>query len=331
MKKQFYKPIGLIKLACSCLLIVSRLQAQQVFEDIVYEPSVIAFEGVKNTTINAIAERAFNNIKNYHSKTAQEGFDSILVMDKHNVLGAYGLAFCKFADGDYENSIELLNPLINVNLKNGFLYSLRGRSYMALDNLENAAENFKKAKEYGANELDYLSLSQCLFYMGDFNNSILEADNFITKQALKPDGFIVKGLAKAGLKEYDAALAEMEKAIELNSKNSFTHYQTARICVEMKDFNKAVKSINKAIKLDAENSEVVQLRAEIKYELHDYTNAIFDCNKVLELGDSSANTYLIRGKSNLKIGLKKEACVDFKKALTMGNKEVESLIAKSCN
>lgn len=331
MKEQFYKTKVLLILTFCCMLLLSRSQAQQVFEDIIYEPSMIAYEGVNNSSITTIAERAFNNIKNYHSKTAQEGFDSILVMDKHNVLGAYGLAYCKFADGDYENSIELLNPLINVNLKNGFLYSLRGRCYMALDNLEYAAENFKKAKEYGANELDYLSLSQCLFYLGDFSNAILEADNYIAKQAIKPDGFIVKGLAKAGLKDYEAALAEMEKAIELNSKNSFIHYQTARICVEMKDYNKAVKSINKAIKLDAENSEAVQLRAEIKYELHDYTNAIFDCNKVLELGDGSATTYLIRGKSNLKIGLKKEACVDFKKALTMGNKEVEVLIAKSCN
>jgi tetratricopeptide (TPR) repeat protein len=317
-------------LLLSCFSIFGTM-AQEIFEDIKYEPSVIEYEGLNNAEIRSIADRAFENIKNYHNKSAQEAFDSILVKYKNNVLGIYGLAFCKYADGDYENAIEILNPLINVNPKNGALYSLRGRCNKALENLPNAIDDLRNAIEKGSIGLDNLSLSECLFYSGNFNDAVIEADNFIKNNPQKHEGYFVKGLAKAGLKDYTSAIVELEKAIGISPKNSNLYIQLTRVYIEMNELNKAVKMINRAIKLDVENAEAVQIRAKLKYELHDYTNAIFDCNRVVELGDSSAETFLIRGKSNLKIGLKKEACADFKKALTMGNKEAESLIAKSCN
>ncbi len=311
-------------------LTFERSSAQEVFEDIVYEPRIILYEGLNTAQIENIANRAFENIKNYHNKTAQESFDSIVAMDKNNVLGHYGLAYCKFADGDYENAIEKLTPLINVNQKNGGLFSLRARCYMLLQNMDKAIDDFKNSLAYSPSENDQLSLSQCLFYSGNFEASVLEAEKYIRLQIQKPQGYFVKGLAKAGLKEYELAMEALDKACDLDSKNNMVFYHTARVLVEKGDLNKAVKSINKAIKLDVENSDAVQLRAELKYELHDYTNSIFDCNRVIELGDASNMTFLVRGKSNLKIGLKKEACADFTKAQQLGNAQATDLLLKSC-
>ena len=309
---------------------IGTIKAQEVFEDVYYEPAPINYQGLDNSNTQAFASKAFDYIKNLHNRNAQELFDSILIMDKNNVLGTYGLAYCKFADGDYENSIEILDPLINVNLQNAALYSQRARNYMVLENLEKAIADFQKAAELGTNENDLLSLSECFFYSGDFNASVAEADSFIKKQTQKPIGYFVKGMAKSGLKDYADAIEEFNKVIEINPKNSVAYYHISRNNMLMQDFNKALKNINKAIKLDAENAEAFELRAEIKYNTNDYSNAIFDCNHLIEIDEASENTYLTRAKSYIKLGLKKEACADLTKAKQLGSKDVEDLMVKHC-
>ena len=305
--------------------------AQDVFEDVAYEPGLIKYEGLSNSTIEGLANRAFLNIKNYHSKTAQEEFDSILVMDKHNVLGLYGLAYCKFSDGDYENAIEMLDPVLNVNSKNAALYSLRARSYWALDNLAKAVDDFRKAVELGNGDLDILSLSECLFYSGDFNSCISEAEKYISKQDKKPEGYFVKGMAKSEMQDYLGATEILKKVVEVDEENSAGYYQMARNFLLLKENNKALKNLNKALEYDSKNYQALDMRAEIKYINHDYANAIIDCNSVIQLDEETKFAYLTRGKSNLKLGLKKDACADFKKALELGNKAAEELIGKNCN
>ena len=56
---------------------------------------------------------------------------------------------------------------------------------------------FQDAIEYNAADNDILSLSECLFYSGDFNSSLTEADNYIKRQSQKSHGYFVKGLAKS--------------------------------------------------------------------------------------------------------------------------------------
>lgn len=312
-------------------ILVCNSFAYEVFEDVAYEPSSIKYEGLSTPQIAESANRAFVAIKNYHSRTAQEIFDSILLIDKHNVLGVYGLAYCKFADGDYENSIEILTPLINVNTKNGALYSLRGRNYMVLENLPAAIDDFRKACEYNNDEKDRLSLSQCLFYSGDFAASTAEADKYIQVQATKPDGYYVKGLAQSELKEYVAANETLKKAVDIDPENSASYVQMSRNYLELKEANKAMKNINKAIEADSKNSQALDLRAELKYINHDYANAIIDCNTVIKLDNELKYAYLTRGKSYLKLGLKKDACADLKKAVELGNTDAQELMVKNCN
>jgi len=312
------------------LFFITPTIAQQVFEDIVYEPVSIEYEGVHSPVIQDYADRAFVAIKNYHSKTAQELFDSILIIDKHNLLGLYGLAACKHADGDYEAAIEALTPLINVNPKNAGLFSLRARCFMVLDNMPKALEDFKIAVELTADEKDILSLSECLFYTGDYAASILEADKFSLKQNKKPDGFFVKGLAKSELKDFLGANEELKKAIDIDPENSTAYFQMARNFLLLKETNKAMKQINKALELDTKNAQALDLRAELKYLNHDYSNAIIDCNRVIQLDDETKYAYLTRGKSYNKMGLKKDACADFKKALELGNSDATEQLTKYC-
>jgi tetratricopeptide (TPR) repeat protein len=317
-------------IAFFCSLLFAELRAQEVFDDIAYIPAPIEHQGTTTPKISELASSAFEAIKNRHNKDAQEAFEAIIAIDKYNVQGLYGLAYCQFADGEYEKSIELLEPLINVNQQNAALYTLRGRAYMALSNFDKAISDFEKSSSMDSEALDLLSLSQCLYYAGNFTEAVVQAEKFSAKQAQNPLGYFAKGMAKSGLKEYEAAIAELTKVTELSAKNSVAYYYISRNNVLMEDYNKALKNVSKAIKLNQEYVEAIDLRAEIRYNVHDYPNAIFDCNRVIELDGVSENTYLIRGKSNLKIGLKKEACADFAVAKKSGNQFADDLIAKNC-
>lgn len=92
------------------------------------------------------------------------------------------------------------------------------------------------------------------------------------------------GLEKAKAKDYDGAIADYTKAIELNPNNANTF-------------------INRAIG---------------KVGLKDYDGAIADYTKAIELNPNDAIAYYSRGYIKSFWGLDSEACQDIRKAQKLG-------------
>jgi tetratricopeptide (TPR) repeat protein len=97
----------------------------------------------------------------------------------------------------------------------------------------------------------------------------------------------------------------------------------------MKNYDDAIVDLSKAIELNPEFSEAFTNRGLAKYNLKNYEEAIKDLDSSIELNPNSAIAYLNRGYAKLD-GKKEGACDDFYKALDLGYEDVSDIIKKHC-
>ena len=99
----------------------------------------------------------------------------------------------------------------------------------------------------------------------------------------------------------------------------------------MKDYRGAIADYDKAIQLESNYLTAYHNRADAKFELKDYQGSIVDYSNVISKKPNYAITYIKRANAKLKLSLKESACLDFSKAGELGEESAYELINKYCN
>lgn len=100
------------------------------------------------------------------------------------------------------------------------------------------------------------------------------------------------------------------------------YFESGKQKEEENEFEEAIKEYGKAIEMDPTFAEAYYVRASLLYDTDKYQEAITDLNKTISLKPSPIEFYIaaleLRGKSNLKIKNKEKACHDFIEAKQLG-------------
>ena len=99
---------------------------------------------------------------------------------------------------------------------------------------------------------------------------------------------------------------------------------------ELKKYSEALNDLDKAIELDSKNWAAWDSRAEVKFALNDLKGCISDCNMAISLNPKVANSFFYRGRAYYKIGNKTKACEDWSLAGESGRSEAYEYITKYC-
>ncbi|GAA4045944.1 tetratricopeptide repeat protein [Flavobacterium chungnamense] len=108
------------------------------------------------------------------------------------------------------------------------------------------------------------------------------------------------------------------------------YYHSANRKKELKNFEGAILDYNKVIELDPTYAFSYYNRAEAKLGIQDYKGAIEDYSKNIEIYPDDRMAYYKRGIIKLALG-NKEGCLDLKKAKELGLVEVNEQIKEYCN
>ena len=103
--------------------------------------------------------------------------------------------------------------------------------------------------------------------------------------------------------EYDKAIQDFSKAIELDPTNVSVYYSRGDCYKNIEEYDKAIQDFSKAIELDPTNASVY------------YSKAIQDFSKAIELDPTNASVYYSRGHCYEGIEEDDKAIQDFSKAL----------------
>jgi tetratricopeptide (TPR) repeat protein len=126
-----------------------------------------------------------------------------------------------------------------------------------------------------------------------------------------------KGVALADEGRYDEAIAEYNKAIELDPKYALAYSNRGSTYYDKKQYDLAIADSSKAIELDPNYSNAYYIRGSAYYVKKQYDLAIADYTIAIKLDPGYAKAYNYRGNAYNKIGQYELAIADFNKVIEL--------------
>jgi len=108
------------------------------------------------------------------------------------------------------------------------------------------------------------------------------------------------------------------------------YFNTANNKSDAKDYQGAITDYTKAIELNPNYSVAYVNRGDTKTKIQDYQGAVVDFSKAIELNPKNSDAYYNRGVSNSKLNQKESACLDWIKAEELGDTDAYDLIKQYC-
>jgi len=172
-----------------------------------------------------------------------------------------------------------------------------------------------------------------IFYLMQNNKEALRfADDAVKKYPKDPDFLYLRGIINNSAGRYGKAADDFTAALE-SGKNGelYKIYLNRGVAYHfMVDYESAMSDFTKALELNDTAASVYQGRAMLHYEMKDYTAAVEDFNKVLELGQENAAILFNLGMSYFRLEQKEKACPLLQKSCTLGNKNACRMSLMEC-
>jgi tetratricopeptide (TPR) repeat protein len=118
-------------------------------------------------------------------------------------------------------------------------------------------------------------------------------------------------------RDLDKALADFDKALQLDPKFVSGYVGRGDVYAEKGDHDKAFAEFNKAIEIDPKHPEAYQARGDAWMEKEEYERAIADFSIVLRLNPQDVRAHITRGEAHSEKGEYEKALADFEKALKL--------------
>jgi tetratricopeptide (TPR) repeat protein len=119
------------------------------------------------------------------------------------------------------------------------------------------------------------------------------------------------------LRQYDKAIADLNKAVELDPKNVQAWNDRAVNYVDLHQYAKALADLTKAIELDPKCAFALFHRGYVYNELHQYDKALCDLNLAIDLDQKNVGAWNNRGRANMGLHQYDKALADHTKAIAL--------------
>ncbi|MBR0103583.1 MAG: tetratricopeptide repeat protein [Selenomonadaceae bacterium] len=243
----------------------------------------------------------------YNYLRAVEDYTRALKLDPKNQLALEKRSWVYNLMDEYNLALADINKLIELNPKYEGVWNRRGIIYEKLGDYDKALADINKELE------------------NDPDSYILERNRQRVLEKINPNREIndVEELLKRAKylknnKEYDRALKDYNKALELEPDNQDALFSRASYYKNLKEDDKALTDLNKLLELNSNyNSTAYFDRGLIYYRLKNYQMAIQDYTKAIELNAKSDSTYNNRGVAYENLGQYDKALADYDKALEL--------------
>ena len=224
--------------------------------------------------------------------------------------------------GQYERAIQDFNKAIELNPNLAQAYYNRGNAYVYLDQYERAIRDFNKVIELPDFAGGYNFRGLAYDYLGDFEH---EKSNY----------------DKAG-EQYEHAIINYEKAIQLNPNNADYYYNRGNTYFKLgrykgyaeswlRPYENAILDYSKVVQFNPKDADAYNNRGVAYNNLRQYEQAIQDFDKVIQLDPNYAMAYNNRGFAYGNLDQYEQAIKDFDKAIQLNPNYSDSYRNRALN
>ncbi len=133
-----------------------------------------------------------------------------------------------------------------------------------------------------------------------------------------------RGYKKSNLGDFQGAIADYSKAIEINPSFEDALYNRADSKYKLEDYLGAISDLSKLIEINPSDDQAYNNRGNAKESLEDYSGAIADYTKAIEINPNYAEAYSNRGIVKKNLGNFEEAIADYTKAIDINPNYAEA-------
>jgi tetratricopeptide (TPR) repeat protein len=176
----------------------------------------------------------------------------------------------------------------------------------------------------------YLNQSQLKYNDKDYQGAVYDLNKSLE---LNPKLFISyynRANVKLKLNDLEGSIDDSSKAIEIIPNFVLAYNVRGLAKMTLKDNNGAIKDFSKSIEIDNNFALAYNSRGIAKGNQKDVDGAIRDFDKAIQIEPKNYLSYVTRGGIKFFSGLKKEGCQDFQKAKELGFVDAQTLIDKFC-
>ncbi len=140
-----------------------------------------------------------------------------------------------------------------------------------------------------------------------YHEAIADFDKAIEINAQLFYAYHKRGHAKFALGNYEAAIVDYDKAIKIDDRIFNIYFDRGLAKSKFGDNKAAIADYDKAIAIDPEHATAYHRRGLAKLRLRDFEDAILDFNKDLKINPEHTDAYKKRAHAKFKIAESKEA------------------------
>lgn len=211
----------------------------------IYNAMVAKFNGDSNFTLEYLKKAANSNgflfynflgeyyrdLKNYNMAIA--AFNSALEYNPDFVQAYLAIALCRYDMGDYEGVIPPISKFLYFNQQDAFAYYVRAKAYFMMGQNNDAETEIVTALALNDDVMYRLLQGMILCKKGQYAQAknILEP---LTNSISNSEIYKYLGMAYLGLKDYNEALLNLDKAVILSEddKELNAKYNEAKAAVK---------------------------------------------------------------------------------------------------
>ena len=259
----------------------------------------------------------YSLMKEYMSAILE--YDKVIELNPKSALAWNNRGAAKSWTGNMTAALDDYNRAIELNPNYAKAYENRGKAFQALGDQEKSVADFKRAEKiYRSNKGADKIIEEALDLIS--RNKVKEAFELLNQAAeLYPDNqfvFVNRGnIYNNHFKNYEAAIQDYNKTIELNPKFSWPYLNRAIAYGRLKLWNQAVDDYTKAIELDKNYANAYNGRAWTYCQIGFFEEALVDATKALELSPNEANFFDTRASAYIGLKRYEEALSDLNNAV----------------
>ncbi|HNR90551.1 MAG TPA: tetratricopeptide repeat protein [Spirochaetota bacterium] len=247
---------------------------------------------------------------------------------------AYNLGREYYINKQYDLALKEADVVIKLRPDDTMAYILRGSIYRETAQYTNALNDYSKAIEINnvnAGLAQAYSLRSYIYtdIMKEYDKALEDINKALNILPHEP-GFLI-GLARIyiELSKYNEAQNTIDKIIKIKPGFKDVYAMQGKLYHRMKKYNDAIiyysKEINSNDKKNKVNYQNYFNRGEAYFNINRYNKAKTDINICLKMNDKLARAYIIRGSINIADKLYDNAINDFYHALRILNSNDEQL------
>ncbi len=176
---------------------------------------------------------------------------------------------------------------------------------------------FPHLKKHERDAETHFKWGNAKFGQGNLRGAIADYDRAIELNPNYAEAYFLRGVAKVMLGDHDGAIADCGRAIALKPDYAEAYFFRGVAKRGLGDRDGAIADYDRAIEIKPEEAEAYYNRGGVKGGLGDYEGAIADYGRAIELNPEDANAYYYRGNAKSNLGDHEGAIADYDRAIEL--------------